>query len=192
MTAKNPFKQATSVNEFFELLRADLERLRCQKFRLWETGDVRIQGEWLNFYLDADETAIVGASPCSWYEIAESRYYHEAVPVSQLLRKHSGYGCFIVHSTHPGRRKNSLNVRAQVTLRHMPKILKLLERNGKLITDSDRAVREDPEHRRLKLVADQAFLEMSARSGAIRAEYDKKHPQIDPMTGSPVVTRKNR
>lgn len=191
MTTKNPFKQATSINEFFELLRADLERLRGAEFRRWVPSDVEIRGEWLNFHLDADETTVVGGHSLSWYKVAEGFYYRGATTRSPLLQKHSGYGCFICHSTSPGFRKYSTKVRAQVTMRHMPKILKLLNRNGKLLTDRDRAVREDPEHMALKLACDLAHNAMFQRSGIVTAAYDKKHPQIDPMTGKPVVTRKS-
>jgi len=191
VTTKNPFKQATSINEFFELLRADLERLRGAKFRQWRMVGVEIRGEWLHFSLDADETTVVGGDPLSWYRVAEGFYYRGATIRSPLLQKHRGYGCFICNSTSPGFRKYSTKVHAQVTVRHMPKILKLLNRNGKHIADRACAVREDPEHVALKLARDRADYALFCRASVVANEYDKKHPQIDPLTGLPVIIRKS-
>lgn len=177
----NPFKRATSVPEFFALLRKDLERLRGKKFRYCKTSEVFIDRSLrLHFCLDADRTG-----DASWADLAENRGW-----ARRPRPKWDGYGMFEFSCGGSGAKSFSSRYFATIELKYLPGIVETLKRLSKIAESRSAACGKDAEYVRLHAAFVVKQEEAAAireardvRAAAVLAAFDRKNPPFDIIIG---------
>jgi len=191
MTKKtNPFVKVTTVNEFFKLLRADLERIRGRKFRYWKVSGVRLDlvgGEdWLSFNIEASNTRVGDddwKDDYTWSDLADGRCQHCA-PKGSLLSQWTGYGYdFFRGGCGGGGSQTGTSHRwSSIDLKYLPNIRKMLKANRK-IEAKRLLLTEHPDYKRLEAEAVEARRKVVARLEELWSAFDTAHPETNLMTG---------
>ncbi len=188
----NPFREARSVNEFFKMLRVELTRLRGgTKFRQWKWGDVFVRrrdadGDALGFWLDADRTLVQEKGnnrklDFSWYDLAENNMYWVWLP--KPLRNWSGFNLFSSGGGGSGMTSFSLRYYADINLRHLPRIKKMLRVNDLIKERRGQVLIKSEEHQMLWNQYREAQARVNEHETMLYAAFDTKYPKFDIITG---------
>lgn len=180
-----PFQKATSINEFFKLLRVDLERLRGSRFKVWKVNSAYIDeraGE-LSFALMTDRTAVRGAfdrwDHFDWGQLAEADLRFGKLP--PRLKRWKGYDVFKIGGGN-GNEKGYERY-ARVPLSKLPGIAKLVAQNNASYRALDGAIASDTELRALQAKVAEAQHAQREREKVVRLAFRKKRPKLDIFTG---------
>jgi hypothetical protein len=173
-------REAKSVNEFFAVLRKDLERIRGSRFRRFQVIEVQMTHMALHFTLDTTRT-LVGKfkAIASWINIAESHH--------RTIREiWDGYGLFETDdASFQGGAKDSIQCRSQVDLKHLPNLQKIYAKNAKIESSRAQVARmlNDADSVRIQEEMAKLQTQLDARRDKALLNFDRKHPQINIMTG---------
>ena len=177
----NPFVTAWSIEEFFKLLRAELERLYDKKLRTFkvESYYINVKEFELRFKLTADGYKN-NVWTYNWLDVAEARAW-----LVNPTNSHRWEGYNLFKSTISGATNGKQWCHAAISLRHLPKIAAMVRREQKRQKSRANLTAEDPIvyllEQKIKKLKEQIY----DREAELLKVFDKKNPEISFWDGMP-------
>jgi hypothetical protein len=172
------FAKCQSFDEFFQVLRADLEQLRGAAFKKWELRScwVDVAKELLHFGLSTSRTPSDGPYGVSWFAIAEAEDL-ERVEYAPLRSRVDGYNIFIA-STGYAEGEDEYLVNVRMELRHAPPLRQLVRSAVRLAVEREKLLIEDPITQSLKADIECARKKIILRTEELNQQFDKRHAKL--------------
>jgi hypothetical protein len=178
------FTKCETFDEFFKTLRADLERLRGKKFRLWKLVSYWVNPEYeLIFQLITSYTPVVSSVGghtygVSWYSIAEASHELEGAVHRPLRSRKKGYDVFTSsggHSHMGGDSGDGYLVFARMDLKHAPKLKQLVRLARDLHTERNNVAAKDPIIQSFEAQIDRLKEKINLRHDELLEAFDHKN-----------------